>query len=112
MNNPKRAKCPTCGKFLNNDVAALREQVNILSDERNQLRASLANVKNQLNETIAEWDKAKADALRWEKSYKSKNATCEELMEYEHWLANRNLWQRIINVLERPPHDDNEERTV
>ena len=102
MSNPKRAKCPTCGKFLNNDVAALREQVNILTDERNQLRESLANVKNQLNEAIAQWDKAKADAAMWEKSYKSKNAMCEELMEYDHWLATRNLWQRIINVLERP----------
>ena len=102
MNNQKRAKCPTCGKFLNNDVAALREQVNILTDERNQLRESLANVKNQLNEVIAQWDKAKHDALMWEKSFKSKNAACEELMEYDHWLANRNLWQRIINVLERP----------
>ena len=102
MSNLKRAQCPTCGKFLNNDVAALREQVNILTDERNQLHESLANVKNQLNEAIAQWDKTKADALRWEKSYKSKNARCEELMEYDHWLANRNLWQRIINVLERP----------
>lgn len=102
MSNPKRAKCPTCGKFLNNDVAALREQVNILTDERNQLRASLANVKNQLSEAIAQWDKAKLNALMWEKSYKSKNAMCEELMEYDHWLANRNLWQRIMNVLERP----------
>ena len=102
MSNLKRAKCPTCGKFLNNDVAALREQVNILTDECNQLRESLANVKNQLNDTIAAWDKAKADAAMWEKSYKSKNAMCEELMEYDHWLANRNLWQRIVNVLERP----------
>ena len=102
MNSTKRAKCPTCGKFLSNDVAALREQVNILTDERNQLRESLANVKSQLNEAIAQWDKTKADALMWEKSFKSKNAMCEELMEYDHWLANRNLWQRIINVLERP----------
>lgn len=102
MSNFKRAKCPTCGKFLNNDVAALREQVNILTDERNQLRESLADVKNQLNEAIAKWDKAKLNALMWEKSYKSKNAMCEELMEYDHWLANRNLWQRIVNVLERP----------
>lgn len=102
MNSTKRAKCPTCGKFLSNDVAALREQVNILTDERNQLRESLANVKNQLNEVIAQWDKTKADAMKWEKSYKSKKAMCEELMEYDHWLANRNLWQRIFNVLERP----------
>lgn len=102
MSNPKRAKCPTCGKFLNNDVAALREQVNILTDERNQLRASLANVKNQLSEAITKWDEAKADATMWEKSYNEKNATCEELMAYDHWLANRNLWKRIINVLERP----------
>lgn len=36
MSNPKRSKCPTCGKFLNNDVAALREQVNILTDERDR----------------------------------------------------------------------------
>lgn len=109
MSNPKRAKGPTCGKFLNNDVAALREQVNILTDERNQLGESLARVKNQLNETIAAWDKAKADSLKWEKAYNDKNATCEELMAYDHWLSNRNLWQRIINVLERPPHDDNGE---
>ena len=102
MSTPTRAKCPTCGKFLNNDVAAMREKVNILTDERNQLRESLANVKNQLNETIAQWDKAKADALKWEKSYKSKKAMCEELMAYDHWLATRNLWQRIVNVLERP----------
>lgn len=102
MNNTKRAKCPTCGKFLSNDVAALREQVNILTDERNQLRESLANVKNQLNEVIAQWDKTRVDAMKWEKSYKSKKAMCEELMEYDHWLANRNLWQRIVNVLERP----------
>ena len=102
MSNPKRAKCPTCGKFLNNDVAALREQVNILTDERNQLNASLDKLKSQLNDTIAAWDKAKLNALMWEKSYKSKNAMCEELMEYDHWLANRNLWQRIVNVLERP----------
>ena len=102
MSNLKRAKCPTCGKFLNNDVAALREQVNILTDERNQLRESLANVKNQLNEAIAQLDKAKLNALMWEKSYKSKNAMCEELMAYDHWLATRNLWQRIVNVLERP----------
>lgn len=102
MSNPKRAKCPTCGKFLNNDVAALREQVNILTDERNQLRESLEKVKNQLNETIAAWDKVKAESIMWEKSFKSKNSMCEELMEYDHWLANRNLWQRIVNVLERP----------
>lgn len=102
MSNPKRAKCPTCGKFLNNDVAALREQVNILTDERDQLRESLAKVKNQLDETIAAWDKAKTEATMWEKSFKSKNAMCEELMEYDHWLVNRNLWQRIVNVLERP----------
>ena len=102
MSNPKRAKRPTCGKFLNNDVAALREQVNILTDERNQLNASLDKLKSQLNDTIAAWDKAKLNALMWEKSYKSKNAMCEELMEYDHWLANRNLWQRIVNVLERP----------
>lgn len=88
MSNPKRAKCPTCGKFLNNDVAALRE--------------SLEKVKNQLNETIAALDKAKADSLKWEKAYNDKNATCEELMSYDHWLANRKLWQRIVNVLERP----------
>lgn len=102
MSNLNRAKCPTCGKFLNNDVAALREQVNILTDERNQLRESLTNVKDQLNEVIAQWDKSKAESLMWEKSYKSNYATCEELMEYTHWLANRNLWQRIVNVLERP----------
>lgn len=102
MSNTKRAQCPTCGKFLSNDVAALREQVNILTDERNQLRESLANVTNQLNETIASLNKTKVDALLWEKSYKSKNDMCETLMEYDHWLANRNLWQRIVNVLERP----------
>lgn len=102
MSYPKRAKCPTCGKFLNNDVAALREQVDIMTDERKQLSASLDKLKRQLNDTIAAWDKAKADAAMWEKSYKSKNAMCEELMEYDHWLANRNLWQRIVNVLERP----------
>lgn len=102
MSNPKKPKCPTCGKFLNNDVAALREQVNVLTDERNQLSASLNKLKSQLSETIAAWDKAKAEATMWEKSFKSKKAMCEELMEYEHWLANRNLWQRIVNVLERP----------
>lgn len=109
MSNPKRAKCPTCGKFLNNNVAALREQVNILTDERDKLREFLTRSTTRLYEAIAQRDKAKADALKWEKSYNEKNATCEELMAYDHWLANRNLWQRIINVLERPAHDDNEE---
>lgn len=102
MSNPKRAKCPTCGKFLNNDVAALREQVNILTAERDQLSASLDKVKKQLDETITAWGNAKTAALHWEKSYRSKKAMCEELMEYDHWLATRNLWQRIFNVLERP----------
>lgn len=102
MSNLKRAKCPTCGKFLNNDVAALREQVNILTAERDLARETLTKVKKQLAETIDAWGKAKTAALHWEKSYKSKKAMCEELMEYDHWLATRNLWQRIVNVLERP----------
>lgn len=95
----ERKTCPTCGKYLSNDVAALRGQVDVLTTECDNLRKSLADAREELNQSVADLEKAKAEANQYRIAYHSKARMCDTLQEYDHWLANRNLWQRIFNQL-------------
>lgn len=103
----KRPTCPTCKKFLNNDVAALRaalieaeRQIALDAEQVKAAKDELAALRGTLQSTIEEWDKAKADILHWKEAYESKKQTCETLQDYDHWLVSRNLWERIVNKLE------------
>ena len=91
-------QCPTCGKFLNNDVAALRVQVELLTTERDRLRDELAEQKRQTLKTMEQWEKAKKDAIYWRQQHNTLQPTITKLREDIHWLLSRNLWQRIVNA--------------
>lgn len=95
----ERKTCPTCGKYLSNDVAALRGQVDVLTTERDNLRKLLEETNEALNQSMADLKKAKEEAKQYRIAYHSKARMCDTLQEYDHWLANRNLWQRIFNQL-------------
>ena len=95
----ERKICPTCGKYLSNYVAALRGQVDVLTTERDNLSKLLADVREELNQAVADLKKAKEESKQYRIAYHSKARMCDTLQEYDHWLANRNLWQRIFNQL-------------
>jgi chromosome segregation ATPase len=91
-------QCPTCGKFLNNDVAALRVQVEVLTTERDRLREELAEQKRQTVKTMEQWEKAKKDANYWRQQHNTLLPAINSLRDTVHWLLSRNLWQRIVNA--------------
>lgn len=91
-------QCPTCGKFLNNDVAALRIQVELLTTERDRLRDDLAEQKRQTVKTMEQWEKAKKDANYWRQQHNTLLPAINSLRDTVHWLLSRNLWQRIVNA--------------
>lgn len=91
-------QCPTCGKFLNNDVAALRVQVEVLTAERDRLRDELAEQKRQTVKTMEQWEKAKKDANYWRQQHNTLLPAINSLRDTVHWLLSRNLWQRIVNA--------------
>lgn len=100
MSNPKRAKCPTCGKFLNNDVAALRGHIEVLTTEKESLGEQVGKMKEEIASLRKELDDAQRENRRMVDKLCQKEATIEELQRYEQWLATgRNLWQRIVNRL-------------
>lgn len=109
----ERKTCPTCGKYLSNDVAALRGQVDVLTTEIDQLRTTVdvrtkeieflkesIQCKNeQMEKALESWQKVESEAKKYREAYTSKARMCESIQKYDHWLANRNLWQRIFNQL-------------
>lgn len=114
----KKFACPTCGKFLNNDVAALRQEVSVLIGERDQLRRLLDKAQKEMMEAksgMCEWALSSPNGKveKFDGIYalyntlnhvRMVNEKLEEklnrLQEYSHWLVSRNLWQRILNELQ------------
>lgn len=100
MSNPKRAKCPTCGKFLNNDVAALRGHIEVLTTEKESLGEQVGKMKEEIASLRRDLDDAQLASRLLMDKLRQKELTIEELQRYEQWLATgRNLWQRIVNRL-------------
>lgn len=99
-NMGKRFQCPTCGKFLNNDVHALREKLTCLegiAEERDAATKRNRDLEGQVSNLQQEVRKYQAKLAAEKEVYNSFAMQKKEAEEKLVALQNRGLLARIFN---------------
>ena len=94
----KNSLCPTCGKYLSNDVIAMRKKI----DELNQLNDNLRlKVEDTANMTAINNEKLKQAVIQLAEAKVKVEQKDEIIFRLESEIKRlkcRNLWQRIFNL--------------
>lgn len=96
----RRFQCPTCGKFLNNDVHALREKLSCLegiAEERDSATKRCRELAEQVSNLQQEVRKHQAQLAAEKEVSNSLALKKKEAEEKLAALQNRGLLARIFN---------------
>lgn len=94
----KNSQCPTCGKYLSNDVIAMRKRIDELIQLNDNQRLKVEDMANTIALTAEKLKQSVVQLAATKVKVEQKDETIVRLESEIKRLKCRNLWQRIFNL--------------
>lgn len=94
----KNSQCPTCGKYLSNDVIAMRKRIDELIQLNDNQRLKVEDMANTIALTSEKLKQSVIQLAATKVKVEQKDETIVRLESEIKRLKCRNLWQRIFNL--------------
>lgn len=94
----KNSQCPTCGKYLSNDVIAMRKRIDELIQLNDNQRLKVEDMANTIALTNEKLKQSVIQLAATKVKVEQKDETIVRLESEIKRLKCRNLWQRIFNL--------------
>lgn len=94
----KNSQCPTCGKYLSNDVIAMRKRIDELIQLNDNQRLKVEDMANTIALTAEKLKQSIVQLAATKVKVEQKDETIVRLESEIKRLKCRNLWQRIFNL--------------
>lgn len=94
----KNSQCPTCGKYLSNDVIAMRKKIDELTQLNDNLRLKVEDMSNMTAINNEKLKQAVIQLAETKVKVEQKDEIILRLGTEIKRLKCRNLWQRIFNL--------------
>ena len=95
---PKNSQCPTCGKYLSNDVVAMRKKLDEQATFIDNMSLQMNDLQEKVNELKKVHEQVKQQLAKEKEKVRTRDIRIQELAAEINRLKTRNLWQRIWNI--------------